>query len=130
MSYAADDTQAIAARLKELQAEKDQALTGSSVPAKEEKAEDLPMGYGDYLVWSPSAFNDAVREQMTSKHQHEQAIAHSANGGLYAPLGSLAHPQWPYAGTGFEWRKFVDRGPRKDNNTVPIVLGSYSIRTS
>jgi hypothetical protein len=22
-------------------------------------------------------------------------------------LKSLAHPQWPYAGTGFEWRKFV-----------------------
>jgi hypothetical protein len=140
MSYAADDTQAIAARLKELQAEKDQALTGSSVPAKEEKAEDLPMGYGDYLTWSPSAFNDAVREQMTSKHQHDVwpanvgrhyapvtgqekntediyaaamwGIGGTATGSLSHPfddeqLKSLAHPQWPYAGTGFEWRKFV-----------------------
>jgi hypothetical protein len=32
MSYAADDTQAIAQRLKELQAERDQALTGTSAP--------------------------------------------------------------------------------------------------
>ena len=23
------------------------------------------------------------------------------------PLKSLAHPNWPYAGTGFEWSKFV-----------------------
>jgi hypothetical protein len=24
-----------------------------------------------------------------------------------APLTSLAHPEWPYAGTAFEWSKFV-----------------------
>jgi hypothetical protein len=27
--------------------------------------------------------------------------------GVAVPLKSLAHPEWPYAGTGFEWSKFV-----------------------
>jgi len=61
MSYAADDTQAIAQRLKELEAEKQEALTGSSAPVQ----------------------------------------------GTVHEVGSLAHPEWPYAGTGFEWRRFV-----------------------
>jgi hypothetical protein len=26
--------------------------------------------------------------------------------GVAVPLKSLAHPEWPYAGTGFEWSKF------------------------
>jgi hypothetical protein len=73
---AADDFDSIARRLAEIEADADMARTGSSVPAKEEKAEDLPMGYGDYL------------------------------GGMCG-LGSLAHPQWPYAGTAHEWRGFV-----------------------
>jgi hypothetical protein len=94
MSYAADDTQAIAARLKELQAEKDQALTGSSVPAKEEKAEDLPMGYGDYLASAMWGIGGIATGSLSHPFDDEQ-------------LKSLAHPQWPYAGTGFEWRKFV-----------------------
>jgi hypothetical protein len=48
MSYAADDTQAIAQRLKELQAERDQYLTGTSAPVtgQEPKTEELPQGYG------------------------------------------------------------------------------------
>ena len=79
-NYAADDTQAIAQRMKELQAERDQYLTGTSAPVtgQEQKTEEQPAGYG--------------------------------YGGLYynGPyLSSLAHPNWPYANTGFEWRKFV-----------------------
>jgi hypothetical protein len=27
--------------------------------------------------------------------------------GVAVPLKSMAHPEWPYAGTGFEWSKFV-----------------------
>jgi hypothetical protein len=27
--------------------------------------------------------------------------------GVAVPLTSLAHPQWPYTGTPFEWSKFV-----------------------
>jgi hypothetical protein len=75
---AADDFDSIARRLAEIEAEQQVALTGSSAPAKEEKAEDLPMGYGDYCAWN-------VKQMLTS----------------------AAHPNWPYAGTGFEWRRFV-----------------------
>lgn len=28
--------------------------------------------------------------------------------GYALPLKSMAHPDWPYAGTGFEWAKFVN----------------------
>jgi hypothetical protein len=27
--------------------------------------------------------------------------------GVAVPLKSMAHPEWPYAGAGFEWSKFV-----------------------
>jgi hypothetical protein len=27
--------------------------------------------------------------------------------GVAVPLKSMAHPEWPYAGTPFEWTKFV-----------------------
>jgi hypothetical protein len=27
--------------------------------------------------------------------------------GVAVPLKSMAHPEWPYAGTPFEWSKFV-----------------------
>lgn len=50
MSFAADDTEAIGRRLKELEAEKQQALTGTSAPVtgQETKTEQMPYGYGDY----------------------------------------------------------------------------------
>lgn len=76
-NYAADDTQAIAQRLKEIEAEKQVALTGTSAPVtgQEEKQDPPSWGYG---------------------------------GGIdYVALKSAAHPNWPYAGTGFEWRRFV-----------------------
>lgn len=82
MSYLADDTQAIAARMKELQAEKDEAVKGSSAPVQEQK-DETPIGYGDYLVWNAS-------QPLTGYK-----------------LRSLSHPNWPYANTGFEWRRFV-----------------------
>lgn len=72
MSYLADDTQSIAQRLKEIEAEQQVALKGTSAPVtgQEEKTEEQPYGYGGMCY-------------------------------------SLAHPNWPYAGTGFEWRRFV-----------------------
>jgi hypothetical protein len=79
---AADDFDSIARRLAEIEADADMARTGTSAPVKEEKAEDLPMGYGDYLAYPISVTVQPV-------------------------VRSLAHPNWPYAGTGFEWRKFV-----------------------
>lgn len=76
-NYAADDTQAIAQRLKEIEAEKKVALTGTSAPVdgKEEKQDPPSWGYGGSID--------------------------------YCALKSAAHPNWPYAGTGFEWRRFV-----------------------
>jgi hypothetical protein len=50
MSYAADDTQAIAQRLKEIEAEKQVALTGTSAPVAQEQKDETPSGYGDYLA--------------------------------------------------------------------------------
>ena len=81
MSYAADDTQAIAQRLKEIEAEKQEALTGSSAPVTQEQKDETPSGYGDYLTYRVTIDPNQMQ--------------------------SLAHPEWPYAGTGFEWRRFV-----------------------
>ena len=105
---AADDFDSIARRLQELEAEKSVALTGSSVPAKEEKAEDLPHGYGDYLaVYGVSAFTGVPTGGASTPYTVGQTIA-TVQLPPYTPsMGSLAHPNWPYAGTGFEWRKFV-----------------------
>lgn len=47
MSFAADDTESIARRLKEIEAEKQLALTGSSAPV-DEKQTEKPDSY-DYL---------------------------------------------------------------------------------
>jgi hypothetical protein len=93
MSYLADDTQAIAARMKELKAEKDEAIKGTSAPVdgQESKTEDQPTGYGGlYYTIGTAGMASAVNTPVNTI-------------GLY----SLGHPEWPYAGTGFEWRKFV-----------------------
>jgi hypothetical protein len=53
MSYAADDTQAIAQRLKEIEADRQLALTGSSAPVKE------PKTFGEYAAgWPYQAATD------------------------------------------------------------------------
>jgi hypothetical protein len=47
-NYLVDQVADIAARVKELQAEKDEAIKGTSAPVtgQEPKAEELPHGYG------------------------------------------------------------------------------------
>ena len=82
MTKAADDFEAIRRRIEELKAERDLALTGTTVPVedpKETKEFDI---YGMYAY--PTGFGD---------------------------LKSTAHPEWPYAGTAHEWRGFVLGGP-------------------
>jgi hypothetical protein len=73
MSKAADEYEEIARRLKELEADRQLALTGSTA---EEKPADKPQEFDSY--------------------------------GMYM-MGykSMAHPEWPYAGTAHEWRGFV-----------------------
>ena len=42
--------------------------------------------------------------------KEEQGAYDALSGGMFGigtPLKSLAHPNWPYQGTGFEWAKFV-----------------------
>lgn len=42
--------------------------------------------------------------------KEEQSAYEAMTGGMFGigtPLKSLAHPAWPYQGTGFEWAKFV-----------------------
>jgi hypothetical protein len=54
--------------------------------------------------------HEEIRRRMEEiKAEFQEAIT-----GTSAPsqeavfeVGSLAHPEWPYAGTGFEWRRFV-----------------------
>jgi hypothetical protein len=51
MSYAADDTQSIAQRMKELQAERDIALKGTSAPVDgQETKTEAPYGYSGYMT--------------------------------------------------------------------------------
>ena len=94
-NYAADDFQAIERRRQEIKAEREQALTGTSAPVtgQEQKTEELPQGYGYAGI--------CYSEQMADAYK--QLFGGTAGGGL----SSLAHPNWPYAGTGFEWRRFV-----------------------
>jgi hypothetical protein len=50
MSYAADDVEAIARRMKELQAERDLALKGTSAPVDgQETKPEAPYGYAGYM---------------------------------------------------------------------------------
>jgi hypothetical protein len=82
--YLIDKVEDIAERLKEIESDRDVARTGTSAPVQESvQKTELPYGYGDYC---------ALRAQTYSTHEE---------------LKSLGHPNWPYAGSGFEWRKFV-----------------------
>lgn len=42
-------------------------------------------------------------EQLRAGSQNAQLSAAAVN----TPLKSMAHPEWPYTGTPFEWSKFV-----------------------
>jgi len=55
-NFAADDTQAIAQRLKEIEAEKQEALTGSSAPVtgQEPKTEDIQQIAKTWHGWTYS----------------------------------------------------------------------------
>ena len=60
MSFAADDTESIARRLKEIEAEKQLALTGSTLPIDDkaaEKSDTYDYGYGMASGWRASNFN-------------------------------------------------------------------------
>ena len=86
MSYLADDTAAIKARMEEIKAEKQEALTGSSAPVTHLQHDEATGETVEYAMgWPYTATTDS------------------------SGLASLAHPEWPYAGTGFEWRKFVNQ---------------------
>lgn len=50
MSYLADDTAAIRARMEELKAERQLALTGSSAPVEEAKTEAKTEGWAAYMM--------------------------------------------------------------------------------
>lgn len=84
---AADDFDYLAQRLKEIQADRDLARTGSSAPVtgQESKTEDIHTIAQQWHGWTYSDQEDA---DLTC-------------------LKSLAHPNWPYIGTPHEWRGFV-----------------------
>lgn len=99
----ADDTASIAQRLKEIEAEKMAQIMGKPLedPQPTEAPKDLDWSTVYGMYGSPSGFNDAVRQYL-SRPGHKVDV-YPANGGLT----SLAHPAWPYAGTGHEWKAFV-----------------------
>jgi hypothetical protein len=58
MTYAADDTESIARRLKEIEAEKQIALTGTSAPVTGEETKPDPddYGYGMTSGWTVQTY--------------------------------------------------------------------------
>jgi hypothetical protein len=48
------------------------------------------------------------------------AVPFGVDPGVAPPLKSMAHPAWPYAGTPFEWSKFV--------NVRPVVLANHKVK--
>lgn len=80
-TYAADDYAAIALRRAELEAERQEALTGSSAPVTGQE----PKGESTF----------SFKQAMADYH------------GVHIEWKSLAHQEWPYAGTAHEWRGFV-----------------------
>jgi hypothetical protein len=50
------------------------------------------------------------RQEQKAEFEAKEAEQRASYAGLYGvmvPLKSMAHPEWPYAGTPFEWSKFV-----------------------
>jgi hypothetical protein len=84
---AADDMPSIAQRLKEIEAEKAARINGISL--EDAKPTETPAD----VDWTG---------------MYGYPCGYTVNGGTAGGnLSSLAHPGWPYAGTGHEWRKFV-----------------------
>jgi len=79
MSYLADDTAAIKARMEEIKAERQLAQTGSNAP---EQPKEFDAGYAGGIDYADVGIG-------------------------YVTMKSAAHPEWPYAGTAHEWRGFV-----------------------
>ncbi len=101
MTKAADDFEAIRRRIEELKAERDLALTGTTVPVEETKEFDVygmyayPTGYGGKVG---GGFSNQLTNQDSLRALYQKAAD---------SLKSPAHPEWPYAGTAHEWRGFV-----------------------
>jgi hypothetical protein len=104
MNKAAEDFESIARRLKELEAEKQEALTGSSAPILPERsgmAELVQESYESLYGYGGGIDHLALK-------QYQQALADSS-AWASAPVNmkSSAHPGWPYAGSPHEWRGFI-----------------------
>ena len=95
MTKAAEDFEKIARRLKELEAEKQEALTGSSASVRDEvKSVESVYGiYGDYACGyrlSPAAYNEAVRNYMRVKADCEALTSKPS----FGKLGTKSASQW------------------------------------
>lgn len=93
---AADDYDSIAQRLKEIEAEKLARVTAPDPVEEKPQPVESVYGYGggiDYLAMKDALFT----LEFNSPKQFAEKIK----------LACQAHPEWPYAGTGFEWRRFV-----------------------
>lgn len=86
--YSADDMPSIAQRLKEIEAEKMAAIMGK--PLEDPKPVEAPAD----IDW-------------TGMYGYPAGYKTIYGGAAGGGLSSLAHPSWPYAGSGHEWRKFV-----------------------
>ena len=81
MSYAADDTESIARRLKELQAERDIAIKGTSAPesGQESKTEQLEYSmYGYAAGFSRTQYQEALGRHARMKADCEELTSKPA----------------------------------------------------
>jgi hypothetical protein len=100
VSKIADDAEAIARRLKELEADRQLALTGSTV---EEKPAEKPQEFDSYGMY-------------LSGYSNQLSSTGTGNGSL----GGIDRPQWPYAGTAHEWRGVVKMDDKTKAEIAPL----------
>lgn len=108
MSKIADDSASIAQRLKELEADRKEAMTGSGAPVGVVIHTDDDLVIPNGWPYSPSGLNEAARQyaacrQAANQYNQPNSLSSLGNGSL----SSLAHPGWPYTGTAFEWQRVV-----------------------
>jgi hypothetical protein len=60
------------------------------------------------------------KAEYEANNPKEEQSAYQYLYGTMTPLKSMAHPEWPYAGTPFEWSKFV--------NVKPVVLANFKVK--